>query len=62
MIQSDRHRFCEDVVFDSFNLANRDVDSILDQKYERKYLWIIIMKISNFEVIKENAYLNKYST
>ena len=37
--QSDGNRFCGDVVFDSFNMAYRDEDSILDQKYEKQVFW-----------------------
>ena len=33
-MQSDGDSFCEDVVLDSFNMAYRDEDSILDQKNE----------------------------
>ena len=32
-MQSDGNSFCEEVVLDSFNMAYRDEDSILYQKY-----------------------------
>ena len=31
---ADRYSFCVDVIFDSFNLASRDEDGVLDQIYE----------------------------
>ena len=35
-MQSDGNRFCGDAALDSFNMANRHEDSVLDQKYEKK--------------------------
>ena len=37
--------FCEDVVLDSFNKASTYEDSILDQIYYSKYVWVFIMMI-----------------
>ena len=48
MMQSDVNSFGGDVVLKRVNIACRGKDSILDQKYERKYVHIFIMKISNF--------------
>ena len=39
VMQSDGNRFCGDVVLDSFNMAYKDTDSILDQKYEKQKCW-----------------------
>ena len=38
-MQSDGNSFCGKVVFDSFNMAYRDEDRILDQKYEKQIFW-----------------------
>ena len=45
VMQSDRNRFCGDVVSDSFNMAYRDGESILDQIYTKNYVRIIFMMI-----------------
>ena len=47
-MQSDGNNFRGDVVSDGFNMSYRDEDSILEQKYENKYLGIFIMKILYF--------------
>ena len=36
---SDGNSSCGDVVFDKFNLAYRDEDSISDQNYEKHIFW-----------------------
>ena len=46
----------EDVVFDIFNKASRDEDSILYQIYGSKYVWIIMKKILIILTFYENAY------
>ena len=56
-MQSDRESFRGDFVLGSFNMANRDDGSILDQKYEKQ-----IFLNPYIEDIEENAYLKKYST
>ena len=48
MILSDRNNFCEYVVLDSFNIAYRDEDIILDQ-IKKIYLGIFIMMILDFK-------------
>ena len=45
-MQSGENSFYRDVVSDSFNKTSRDEDNILDQIYESKYVWSIIMMIS----------------
>ena len=37
VMQSDGNSFCRDVVLDSFNMANMDEDSILDQSMKSKH-------------------------
>ena len=49
VVQSDRYSCCLNVVLDSFNMAFRDEDSIIDQMYANKYFWIFIIKIKNFK-------------
>ena len=49
VVQSDGNSFCGDVVLDSFNMAYRDKNSILDQNMKSKYFGIFIMKILNFK-------------
>ena len=61
-MQSDGNRFCGDVLLDSVNMAYGHEESVLDQKYEKQISRDRIIKIWNFEVIEENAYLKKYST
>ena len=39
VMQSDETGFCGDVVLDSFNMAYRDEDRILEQKYEKQISW-----------------------
>ena len=46
VIKSDRNSFCEDVVSDSFSMAYRDEDIILDRIYvyiQSNFFWIFIM-------------------
>ena len=38
-LQLDLNSFCGDVVLDSFNMANKDEDIILDNIYEEKIYW-----------------------
>ena len=38
-MQSDGNSFWGDVVLDSFNMVNSDEDSILEQKYEKRFFW-----------------------
>ena len=55
-MQSDGNSFIGDVVLDSFNMSNRDEDSILDQKYEKQIfcaLYFEDFKISGG--VEENA-------
>ena len=47
-MQSDGNSFCGDVVLDSFNIANKDEDNILDKMFQSKYVWINIMMILIF--------------
>ena len=49
VVQSDRNSCCLNLVLDSFNMAFRDEDSIIDQMYANKYFWIFIIKIKNFK-------------
>ena len=39
VMQSDGNTFCGDVVLDSFDMAYRDEDNILYQKYEKQIFW-----------------------
>ena len=55
VMQSDGNSFYGDVVFDSFNNASRDKDSILDQKYKNEDFGIFISKILTLKAIEENA-------
>ena len=50
VIQSDAN-----VVLESFNKAYRDVDGILDQKYEMQIFWDLYYEDFNF-----NSYRGKY--
>ena len=65
VVQSDWNSFCADFFLDSFNMAYRDKDSILDQKYESKYHWIFIMEILKISsdwrkcIFKEIQHKNK---
>ena len=52
-MQSDENIYCGDVVMDSFNKASADENTIIDQTYRCKYVWIIIMKVYN---IIKNTY------
>ena len=49
-MQSDGNSFGGDVVLDSFNVAFRDEDSILDQKYEKQILWDLYYE--DFEMLE----------
>ena len=40
-MQSDGNSFCGDVVLDSFDMAYRDKDSILDQQYVKLISWYL---------------------
>ena len=39
VMQSDRNRFCGDVVLDSFNMAYGDEGRILFRKYKKQIFW-----------------------
>ena len=41
--------FCEDVVLDSFNIAHRNEDIILDQIYQKQLLWDLYYEDFKFE-------------
>ena len=43
------HHILESVFLDSFNMAYREENNILDQKYASKYFGIFIIKILNFK-------------
>ena len=44
VMQSDRNNFCGDVVLDSFNMAYKDKDSILDKIYEKPIFYVLYHK------------------
>ena len=46
-----------DIVLDSFNMAYRDKDSILDYNIKNKSSGIFIMEIFYFKTIEKDAYL-----
>ena len=43
-VQSDGNNFCGDVVLDSFNLAYKDQDNILDKIYEKQIFSVLYYK------------------
>ena len=48
---TDGNRFyLQFLVLDNFNLASRDTDNILYQKYKSKYVWIFIMILKNSKI------------
>ena len=49
VMQSGGNSFCGYVVLDIFNMAYKDIDSILYQNMKSKYFGILIMKILNFK-------------
>ena len=55
VVQSDGHRFCGDVVLDSFNIAYGLEDSALTKSMKRKYFGIVITRFKILEVIEENV-------
>ena len=54
-MQSEGNRFGGDVVLDRVNMAYRDIDSILDQKYKRRHFFIIAIKILSLKSIWRNC-------
>ena len=50
-MQSDRNSFCGDDVLESFNMAYRDKDIILDQIYQSKYVRIIYIMILIYNIL-----------
>ena len=48
-MQSDGNRFWGDVVFDSFNMAYQDENSILDWKYEKQISLALYYEYFKFE-------------
>ena len=58
VMQSDKNRFCGDVVLDSFNIAYKDEDNILDQIYKKqigsKFCIMILIFHSTFSPITLN--------
>ena len=44
-MQTDGNNFCGDVDLDSFNMSDRNEDSVLDQKYEKKITIINIFAV-----------------
>ena len=45
VMQSDRNRFCGDVVLDSFNMAYRDEGYILYKTYEKQIFWDLYYEV-----------------
>ena len=64
MMQSDRNSYCGDVVLDSFYLAYRDGDSILEHEYGNHIIIeYSVMKILKLSVkLQKNAHRKQYST
>ena len=59
-MQSEGNSFCRDVVLNIFNMAYRDKDSILTEKYEKQIFWELVMKI--MKLLKKMLICKKYST
>ena len=57
VMQSDGNSFSGDVVLDSINMAQRDLDSILNQMYQKQMFQDLFMKILNDKSDSEKAYL-----
>ena len=58
VVQSDRNIFCDDVVLDSFDLAFKDEDSILDQIYVIIYTMVFYLNVFSFHynILLKKAY------
>ena len=60
-MQSDRNRFCCDVVLDSLNISS-DEDSIWDQIYKDKIFLYLYYEDLNFQKILQIPKIKQHST